>query len=518
MKTSGAGVLVSQGGSSQFPFKFYFSMTRRMAVWLIVCHGLLGLSGNAAEMPRGSALFGLTNLWTLRLTISPEAWKQMGGHSGERAQTGGLFGGAIDSFFGNGNGGRPGQSRAHGGAEYPWATCTFESGGQKFTNVAIRFKGNSSFVRAPNGLKRPFRLDFNRDAPGRSFQGVEEFCLNNNVNDATQMHEALAYDLFHRAGIAAPRTAFASVILTVPGQIERQSLGLYTLVESVNRDFLKQHFDTKKGLLLKPEMMQGLDYFGDSWSGYAGRYGPKGDVNPADAKRIMEFARFIQEADPQEFGERLKEYLDPAAFTRFVALNAVLANIDSFIGNGHNYYLFLDPKSHRAQFIPWDLNEAFGAHPVSGPSRDQMTFSVLRPQADPNRLIERVIADPQFGPAYRAQCAWVLTNLFEPKRLQADIDRVASVTRRVVFAESKRAKADFERTVLGTIPPTSGDVSQPRHDREIGRDSYHPWGFPDAVEVDNIPLKDWIAGRYQNVRGQLDGQVRGKRARARLSN
>ncbi len=413
-----------------------------------------------------------------------------------------------------------GADPSQGNSRHPWGTCRFEGGGVTYTNVGIRFKGVSSLVRAPNGYKRPLKLDFNRGAKGRRFLGVEAINLNNNVNDATQMHEALAYDLFRQAGIPAPRTAFAQVFLTVPGRFEKRLLGLYTLVEDVDDVFLERSFGTAKGLLMKPEMMRGVQYLGPSWEMYVDRFHPrepKGGMDPDDPKRVMDFLRIIQSVPQDRFVAGLSQYLDPEPFLRFVALNALLANVDSFIGNGHNYFLYLHPVSHKLVFFPWDLNESFGVHPVSGPSRSQMTHSVLRPNADPNVLVERVVMDPVLGSLYRAQCASLLTNLFVAARLAADIDRIASVTGPVVSGESRRAREDFERTVLGTLRPGQGDTSQPRFDREYANDGYSPWSFPDAVEVDNVPLKAWIAGREEHVRGQLEGRLAGTHPRPRLN-
>lgn len=501
----------------------------------------------AEARPADTGLFGLTNLWTIHLTITPQDWQVLGSRGGgrERRYGGGgggggnpgLFDGILRGVFGGDQppqetpqaipqennrrpaGTRPARGAAvEGNSRYPWVYATVEAGGESLTNVAVRFKGVSSFVRAPNAYKRPFKLDFDRGVAGRKFKGVEEFYLNNNVNDATQMREALAYELFRRAGIPAPRTAFARVYLTIPGRLEKQHLGLYTLVEAVEGDFLKRHFASKKGLLLKPEMMRGLEYLGDSWENYIERYDPKGDSDPATQQRFMQFTRFIMESSPEQFSSGLKEYLDPEQFLRFVALNSILANVDSFIGNGHNYFLYVHPTNRLSTFVPWDVNEAFGMHPVSGPSRSQMTFSVIRPNADPNLLVERCVGDRTLNRLYRAQLAYLMTNVFVPSKLSADIDRIASVTKPVVFAETKRAKADFERTVLKTMDPEDGDTSQPRHDREFGRDNYRPWGFPDAVQVDNVPLKDWIEGRHSNVKDQLEGKTRGTRPRPRLYN
>jgi len=491
---------------------------------VMVCAG----SSSAAqpETDRSDGFYGLTNLWTLHLTVTPKDWQTLNSGGGPRrggarggGDGGGLLGGWMRGVWGGDgfsqrNAAERGQSASE--SDFPWAVCRFEAHGEVLTNVALRFKGVSSMVRAPNPFKRPFRIDFDRGATNRRFMGVTGFCLNNNVNDATQMREALAYDLFRRVGIPAPRTAFARVYLTIPGRSERIHLGLYTVVEPVSGEFLSRYFGTRKGLLLKPEMMRGLPYFGDEWEAYTERYGAKGTVDPADAERFIDFVRFLRRAGPIGFEEGLPARLDPRVFARFVALNALLANVDSFIGNGHNYYLFLPAGQQRITFIPWDLNESFGMHPVSGPSGDQMITSVLRPNADPNNLVERFLGHPPFAVIYRDELTAMLDSVFSPARLHAEIDRITAVTKPVVLSETERAREDFERTVLKTRAPQDGDISQPRHDREFARERYQPWSFPDAVEIDNMPLKDWISGRVEHVQRQLEGKTMGTRPRPRL--
>ena len=43
---------------------------------------------------------------------------------------------------------------------------------------------------------------------------------------------------------------------------------------------------------------------------------------------------------------------------RYMALNTSLVNLDSYTGNGHNYYCY--EQAGVFTLIPWDLNEAFG--------------------------------------------------------------------------------------------------------------------------------------------------------------
>jgi spore coat protein H len=477
--------------------------TPRAALCLIAWLWAAVVPGAAADArPDANTFFGLTNLWDIHLTIPREEWRRMQGRGGPSP---------LVQFFGDG------QAKAipsRGSSDYPWAAGTVQIAGQVITNVALRFKGNSSFVRAPNAWKRPFKLDFNRLVKGRKLGGIEELVLNNNVNDATQMREALAYDLFRRAGIPAPRTAFARVSLTITGQFEKRVLGLYTVIEPVEGEFLKRTLGTGDGLLLKPEMMQGVEYLGDDWDAYVERYDPKAGDTPKARKNFIRFVRAVAEGDDDTFDEQVIQRIDPAQFLRFVALNSILANMDSFIGNGHNYYLHQHPQTARIDFIPWDLNEAFGMHPVSGPSGSQLKFSVTRPNADPNELIQRLLRTDRWNRLYRAECAALLTNVFEPARLAGEIDRIAAITQPIVFAETSRAKEDFQRTVLGTLAPDDGDTEQPRFDQEHRRESYRPREFP-GLHIDNMPLKTWIEGRHAHVLKQLEGRTRGTTPRAR---
>ena len=433
----------------------------------------------------------LTNLWTIRLTLGREDWSAM---EPEEVRRPGVF--RID---------------------YPWRSGTLECDGEILTDVAVRFKGNSSFNSARGGLKRPFKLDFNRDHPGRTFRGLKRLSLNNNFNDATQFREALAYEVYRRAGLPASRTAFARVYLTLTSERTNEFLGLYTLVEAVDGDFLKRHFGTNQGLLLKPEGLPSLTYLGESWRGYTNRYDPKTDVSPADAERFISLTKLIAEADDATLERALPARLDMAGFLRYVALTAVLANYDSFVGNGHNYYFFQPPGQGKAVFIPWDLNEVFGGHPMAGTRPVQAELSVLRPQGGQNRLLERVLANPKWIEAYRRELSVALTDACEPGRLFAQAERLVQVVQETVFAESPVAKASFQRIALGQTHATSPDRQSNRPSPGLGIAGSPGFGPLPGAGRETMPLRDWIALRVQNVADELAGKRSGRIARMQNS-
>lgn len=437
-------------------------------VLLMACWTAATGKGHGAE-----SLFGLAKVHDLHLHFTAREWVAM-----TPVEPAGRFNPMRDP-------GTPGR-------EYPWSTARFEAGTVSLSNVAVRFKGNSSYSMSQDGWKRPLRLDFNRGAAGRTWMGTEELSLNNNLNDATQFREALAYEIGREAGLPAPRTAFARARLTVEGQVTNHVVGVYTLVELVEGDFLKSWFRTSKGLLLKPERLPGIEYLGENWTNYVARYEPKTKASNEETARFIALTRLVAQGDDESFRRDLGKHVDIAKFLRFVAVTAWVGNYDSFIGNGHNYYLFQPRDSGPAQFIPWDQNEAFGGHPGAGPRRRQNEFSILRPCGSRNRLVERVLAQPEWAAAYRQEVERLQTTVCATNNLITLAERLATTLEPAVHEESPAAWNAFRRVALGTSEAApSAPVGPPR------------MGQPGRGE--DGTLAEWIMARWQNVAGELAG-------------
>ena len=157
--------------------------------------------------------------------------------------------------------------------------------GRTYKGVGLRYSGNASYMASAGGLKRSFLVDLER-SNSQDFHGLHAIGLQSGALDPAKAREVLAFALFREAGVPAPRTAMAEVTLTVPGSHDRAYLGLYTLVEPVDRAFLKDRFHTDKGLLLSPRGLRGLDFLGDEWEKYKGPYRPLAEPSPDEAKRI----------------------------------------------------------------------------------------------------------------------------------------------------------------------------------------------------------------------------------------
>ncbi|WP_395140584.1 CotH kinase family protein, partial [Armatimonas sp.] len=291
-----------------------------------------------AQDKTGAAFFVPTQVHTIQLTLTQEQWDNLAPSRGQPGAPGSM------------------------GMEFPEIKSSVTVDGKDYV-VGLRFKGNSSYMSSSRGLKRPFKIDFNQHVKNQSHQGITKLNLNNNFSDRTQIRETLAYEVFRRMGLPSPRTALAKVSLTLAG--EEKSLGLYTLAQQVDSNFLKEYFDTGEGMLLKPEGARGgITYLGDDWARYEKGYDPKGKPTAQEKARLIAFAKLVHQSDEATFQKEIGNFLDTEGFAKFLAATAVTSNGDNMFAMGHNFYLWLNPKTNKFVYLPWDLNMAFGGFPI----------------------------------------------------------------------------------------------------------------------------------------------------------
>ena len=368
-----------------------------------------------AQKPADSdAVFGPTRVWKIHLQVTAENWKAM------QPPAGGGFPGfgpppaspaprpasdapptpvqpPVAPATPPGPAGfRPGSF----GFDFEYVKAKIELDGEALHEVGLRFKGNGSYMLSQSTRKRPFKIDFNRFDQDQRFHGLQQLNLHNNVMDPTHVRQALSYPVFQAAGIPSPRTAFADVSLTIDGECDHEPLGLYTLVEEIDKAFLKRHYDTSKGMLLKPEGTQGMEYKGEDFKDYTW-FEPKSKPTAAEAQRLIDFTRLIHKADDQQFRQEIGSMLDTDQFARFLAVNTLLANMDSFLTQVHNYYVYLPPQTKKFEFLPWDMDLSLGAFPMAGSAEQLQDLSISHPHVGQNKLVERLLAWKEFDQVYR---------------------------------------------------------------------------------------------------------------------
>jgi spore coat protein CotH len=398
------------------------------------------------------------------------------------------------------------------GLDFPTVRADLDFAGMRFPDVTVRYKGNGTFMESRGTLKRSLKIDLNDGYQGRKLGGVTKLNFHNGVTDPSWMNEVLSHRLFRDAGVPAPRTAYAQVFLTVPGQHERRYLGLYSLVENVDNRFVLDRFGTKKGVLLKPATRRLFEDLGPDWAAYRQSYDAKTPVTMAETQRVIDLARLVSHASDAEFAARLAGYLDLDAFARFMAVTVWLSTLDSILGVGQNYLVYLHPMTRQFQFIPWDLDHSFGQFPLVGTQEQRETLSVRQPWQGENRFLERVFRVPAFERRYRARLRAFSETIFQPERLHGQVDELAAALRPAVQAESEEKLARFDRAVAGE--PVARNPFGPggpggARGGDRGGSPGAPFGFPGGFGAPPKPIKGFVAARAKSVTEQLAGRATG---------
>jgi hypothetical protein len=240
--------------------------------------------------------------------------------------------------------------------------CDMKWRDQVVRNIGIRSRGTGSRNSGKPGL----RVDFNRYTTDQKFLGLKSFVLRNNTQDPSGMHERLSMLLYRRLGVAAPREAHAKLY------VNNQFLGLYTIVESIDKSFLQRSYNEDGGYLYKydynvDDQPYYLDYRGADPALYVPHpFKPETHELDSQPEQIAELIRILNRDGDSIFRSTVAPFIDFSNFIKHIAVEIFVADRDGFNGNygTNNFYLYRYQNSHLFKFIPWDKSEAFKDGPT----------------------------------------------------------------------------------------------------------------------------------------------------------
>ena len=404
-------------------------MASRVAAIVLVVSALLPVRAQNKAASAGDRIFQTTKLHRIHVAIPPAEWAVLQTSTPRGAAAVGRPAGAD---YTDANGRLIHVGGGFGGY-FPWARADarFDDGETKteFKNIGIRYKGNLSFSSssAAAPLFANFKIKLDVHGTRGTWDGEKTFNLHAGVVDTSKMRDAIAYTIFRAAGVPAPRTAYVELTVSVPGVYQDAAAGLFTMIEDVNKTFVERTLPPGTGLLMKPEGMRGgVQNLGPTWASFLQTYRPDREATPREQQRVMEFAHLVNQPDVALFRERIGTYLDVDRFLRFVAVNAMIANRDSFLGGSHNFYIYLDPKDGLVRFIPWDQDLSMGSRP-GGRAGNLTEFDVMRPFSGDQPLIYWLLDDPARAAQYRAIVKELGTSVFTEPELLKLVDALEKV-------------------------------------------------------------------------------------------
>lgn len=417
--------------------------------------------------------------------------------------------------------------------EETYYTCNVVINGEVFYNVGIRPKGNTSLsaiASDPDTNRYSFKLEFDKYVDGQTCFGLDKLILNNNYADATNMKEALVYDMYQYLDVDASLYNYAAI------SVNGEYWGVYLALEAVEDSFLLRNYGTEDGALYKPESMDG---------GMPGNFDPSrmgdmdfsqmtppetGDQAPVDGNQNgnaasedgvdtpqaePDFSGFPDGGTPGGFsmsggganlnytdddldsystiwegavtstgdsdhrravtalkaiseGENLETYLDVDNVLKYMAVHTFVVNEDSLSGNmAHNYYLY--ESRGQLNILPWDYNLAFGG--MNGGDASSVVNDAIDTPFDGTNFFDALLENGEYLARYH-------------EYLRQLVD--GYVTGEVLETTYQRIRRQIDELV--TDDPTAF------YDYE-------------AYEAGAEMLLDTIRLRAESVRGQLDGSI-----------
>ena len=447
------------------------------------------LRRDLAGVPNPGVFYQPDRVWEAHLRLTAAEWKAMQ-PKGVRAKTDfNRPDGKLPLM--NTNASRNGLLGAMG-LDLEWTSAQLTLGGVDFTNAAVRFKGNGTFLGSLGGVKKPMKVDLSRGVPGRTAAGEAVFNFGNLNTDYSCVSDTLGYEFFRAAGVPAPRTTFAHVTVSAGGRWESRPFGLYVMVENIDATFLRERPGMAGYVLFKPVTYELFSDLGDDWKAYQRIYDPKHGLTPESAARVIATAKLVTHANDAEFARRAPEFFDLEEVARFVAVNSILSSYDGFLLNGQNFFLYLDPATGRFGFIPWDLDRAWGEFPFVGTVTDKEKASIRRPWVADHRLLERLFAIPSFQALYLRRLEEIFSAQFDPQRLSARVQELAAVVRPALVDDSELRLEKFESAVTSQW---SADNHRIRGDMGAHRPAHQ--------------IQRFFVRRRESIQAQLAGTEKG---------
>lgn len=260
--------------------------------------------------------------------------------------------------------------------------------GQTVYNAGIRSRGRGSRNAHKPGLK----VDFDEYSSNQKFLGLKSLVLDNLTQDPSGIHETVAMAFLQRLGIPAPREAHVKLY------VNNEYIGLYALVESIDKDMLARVFGSIGDDVQNDGWLYEFTYqedwrFTDLGTDLAAiklRFEATTHESKSDEEKyrpVQELITLANQTPEDRFVEVMGSRLDLPGFIRFVAAQAFLGDTDGFLGayGINNFYLYRLENQNTHVLISWDTDNTFW-----GP------LFPIKPD-DTNVLMQKLMRIPEYN-------------------------------------------------------------------------------------------------------------------------
>lgn len=306
--------------------------------------------------------------------------------------------------------------------------------GVLYDSVGVRYKGNSTFClpNDNNNPKVPYNIDVNYWISGQKLLDYKKLKLANAWMDPTFLKDITASNIYNNY---LPSGEANLMELHVQGNY----LGIYVNTESLNKQFLKKHFNEKSGSLFKCDNIDrfcdtsgapqayrpDLIYRGDDSTQYYNIYDMKSDYGWEELINMIKILN-------TNFNE-IDSVLNVDRVLWAFAVNSVISNLDTYNGYYiHNYYLY-QTEDGLFQMIPWDLDNSFlGAilgttNPTTLYERDPYYHGSVGSNGPERPLAYYLLNDPFYRKQYTAHLRTIINEALDTSMIRANINQLQTL-------------------------------------------------------------------------------------------
>lgn len=210
--------------------------------------------------------------------------------------------------------------------------------------VGVRIKGKWGSFRDLNG-KAALKVKLDYSVDNQAWRGLSSLTLNNMVQDASMIREAVAYRVFRELDVPAARTGYAWV------RVNGLEYGFYSVIETYDREMIERWFPATQHVY---EGEYGTDLAPGAAAVFDIDQGPDDDLT--DLQALIAVAN---EPDDEAWQAGIDAATD---FDELLTMWAVEQYIGHWDGYStivvNNYYLHSDPAG-RFSMLPWGTDQTF---------------------------------------------------------------------------------------------------------------------------------------------------------------
>lgn len=306
---------------------------------------------------------------------------------------------------------------------FTWFRARLTVDGVAFEDVGVRKKG---WIGSVTSDRPSLKLKLDRYVDGQELAGFDDVILNNSLQDPSYVRQCLGYALFEAAGIPSPRCGFARV------RVNGEDLGLYVLVEAVDKDFLRARFTNPNG-----NMYEGVH--SDFREGWLGTFEPETNEDVTDKSDLAAVAAALDTSD-EGLVAALEQVLDVDRFLTYWAMENLLGHGDGYASHAINYHVYRDPLNGdvpggRFVFLPHGIDYIMQPDEAGQAPSSPIVYAHARL---PGRLLDL----PATRERMVARLRELLDTVWDEQTLGAEIDRLRDVIAPHV-ADTQRLTTSF---------------------------------------------------------------------------